>query len=433
MNAVVISVEALGKKYRIGTPSGTDRLSETLMNLGRAMMSAPGNWARRIKSRVAAGASPAGHAPKCGEFWALHDVSFEVKEGETVGIIGRNGAGKSTLLKVLSRITAPTTGRFGVRGRVASLLEVGTGFHGELTGRENIFLSGTVLGMSRGEILKRFDEIVAFAEVDQFLDTPVKRYSSGMLMRLGFAVTAHLQADILIVDEVLAVGDAAFQKKCLGKMDEVARGGRTILFVSHSMQAVRSLCTRGVLLNAGRVAHEGPIAAVLSAYTQQQAQTLSVDGVNLRNRLDRGRGNALFERVRVQDARGEARHEFDRGEAVRIECDICVHRDAPSLGFILLVLAGNGREQLAGIRKTVSRSPVAAGATYSLAVDVPNLSFRPGEYGLYLWLGDGEFGSPYDVIDENVSLPVLVVRPDDADPESAGAGYIPLAGAVTVR
>jgi hypothetical protein len=198
------------------------------------------------------------------------------------------------------------------------------------------------------------------------------------------------------------------------------------------MQAVRSLCARGILLNAGRVTHEGPIAAVLSAYNRQQAHALSVGGVNLRNRLDRCRGNALFEQIRVRDARGDARHEFDRGEAVRIECDVRVHRDAPSLAFAFLLVAGNGREPLAGIRKIVSRSPVAAGAKYSLAVDVPNLSFRPGEYGLYLWLGDDAFGSPYDVLDENVSLPVLVVRPDDADPESAGGGYVPLAGSVSV-
>src|SRR5207237_781164 len=186
--------------------------------------------------------------PMQESFWALRDVSFEVKQGEVVGIIGRNGAGKSTLLKILSRITEPTEGRVRIRGRVASLLEVGTGFHPELTGRENVFLNGAVLGMSREEIRKRFDEIVAFAEVEQFLDTPVKRYSSGMYVRLAFAVAAHLEPEILIVDEVLAVGDATFQKKCLGKMSEVSESGRTILFVSHNMPMVEFLCARIILL-----------------------------------------------------------------------------------------------------------------------------------------------------------------------------------------
>jgi len=270
MSDVAISVEGIGKKYRIGTPTGTDRLSETLVNLGRATVSAPGRWARRLRG----GAGPAATAGR-GEFWALKDVSFEVKRGEVVGVIGRNGAGKSTLLKVLSRITDPTTGRFGVRGRVGSLLEVGTGFHGELTGRENVFLSGSVLGMGRREIQKKFDEIVAFAEVDKFLDTPVKRYSSGMLMRLGFAVAAHLEPEILIVDEVLAVGDAAFQKKCLGKMQDAGRGGRTVLFVSHNMTAVHELCGRAVWLAAGRKEADGPARAVISHYVDAGGATAS--------------------------------------------------------------------------------------------------------------------------------------------------------------
>ncbi len=186
------------------------------------------------------------------DFWALRNVSFEVRRGEVVGIIGRNGAGKSTLLKILSRITDPTEGRVKLRGRVASLLEVGTGFHPELTGRENIYLNGAILGMSRAEIRAKFDEIVSFAEVEKFLDTPVKRYSSGMYVRLAFAVAAHLEPEILLVDEVLAVGDAAFQKKCLGKMEEVSRGGRTILFVSHQMAAVQNLCQSGILLKGWR-------------------------------------------------------------------------------------------------------------------------------------------------------------------------------------
>jgi lipopolysaccharide transport system ATP-binding protein len=200
--------------------------------------------------------------------WALKDLCFEVQPGELVGIIGRNGAGKSTLLKILSRITEPTVGRVELRGRVGSLLEVGTGFHPELTGRENIFLNGAILGMSRAEISRKFDEIVAFAEIDQFLDTPVKRYSSGMYVRLAFAVAAHLEPEVLVVDEVLAVGDAAFQKKCLGKMSGVARQGRTVLFVSHNMGAVSNLCERGILLEAGRIVFSGTARDTIQQYNQ---------------------------------------------------------------------------------------------------------------------------------------------------------------------
>jgi lipopolysaccharide transport system ATP-binding protein len=201
-----------------------------------------------------------------GEFWALKDVTFSVGTGEVIGIIGRNGAGKSTLLKILSQVTAPTAGEVRLRGRVASLLEVGTGFHPDLTGRENVFLNGAILGMTKAEINAKFDEIVAFSECEQFIDTPVKRYSSGMYVRLAFAVAAHLEPEILVVDEVLAVGDAQFQKKCLGKMGDVSRGGRTVLFVSHNMIAVQSLCHRAVLLRDGRLVQEGSAQSVVTSY-----------------------------------------------------------------------------------------------------------------------------------------------------------------------
>ncbi len=208
-------------------------------------------------------------------FWALKDVSFEVKEGEVLGIIGRNGAGKSTLLKMLSRITEPTRGRIELNGRVSALLEVGTGFHGELTGRENVYLNGTILGMKRAEIARKFDEIVAFAEVEQFIDTPVKHYSSGMYLRLAFAVAAHLEPEILIVDEVLAVGDASFQKKCLGKMSGVAKEGRTIFFVSHNMPAVTRLCERVICLNEGKLCADGPSYEVVKAYLSSEFSSMS--------------------------------------------------------------------------------------------------------------------------------------------------------------
>jgi lipopolysaccharide transport system ATP-binding protein len=270
MPAPVISVENLSKRYLVGHraertlddrhPNFRDMLERSLRNAVRK--AADIMHGRQIVQ---------GDAVE--EFWALRDVSFEVHEGEVLGIIGRNGAGKSTLLKILSRITEPSTGRITLRGRVASLLEVGTGFHPELSGRENVYLNGAILGMSRAEIRRKFDEIVAFADIEKFLDTPVKRYSSGMYVRLAFAVAAHLEPEILIVDEVLAVGDAEFQKKCLGKIDEVARGGRTVLFVSHNMQAVAALCQRAIILHRSAMTFDGPTDNAIGQYMTNQRRT----------------------------------------------------------------------------------------------------------------------------------------------------------------
>ena len=247
------------------------------------------------------------------EFWALKDVSFEVRQGDRIGIIGRNGAGKSTLLKILSRITEPSSGAVKIRGRVASLLEVGTGFHPELTGRENIFLNGAILGMSNAEIRRKFDEIVDFAEVEQFLDTPVKRYSSGMYVRLAFAVAAHMEPEILVVDEVLAVGDAAFQKKCLHKMKDVSGSGRTVLFVSHNMAAISQLCGKGILLDKGRIQSIGDVGAVVSDYMSNNAA--KSDSVDLRAHTQRsGTGEARLEWAKICDTSGSPRREFSMGE-----------------------------------------------------------------------------------------------------------------------
>jgi lipopolysaccharide transport system ATP-binding protein len=259
MGEPVIKIEGLSKRYWIGHQAvlGEDHVhSEGLRHVLERALRSP------AKLFSGKGQKPSG----VEEFWALKDVSFDIKQGDVVGIIGRNGAGKSTLLKILSRITEPTAGRIEIEGRIASLLEVGTGFHQELTGRENIFLNGAILGMSRVEIRRKFDEIVAFSEVEKFLDTPVKRYSSGMYVRLAFAVAAHLEPEILIVDEVLAVGDMAFQKKCLGKMQSVASSGRTIIFVSHNMGAVMGLCNRVVWLAGGRCHMVGPVREVADAY-----------------------------------------------------------------------------------------------------------------------------------------------------------------------
>ncbi|HEX4336088.1 MAG TPA: ABC transporter ATP-binding protein [Polyangiaceae bacterium] len=243
MSDTSIIVDTIGKRYRLGGAEANDSLRSRL-----------GQLVRRTKAKPD------------DSFWALDEISFSAKQGETIGIIGRNGAGKSTLLKVLSRITSPTRGRVEIHGRVGCLLEVGTGFHPELSGRDNVFLNGTILGMKRSEIRRHFDEIVAFAEVEKFIDTPVKHYSSGMYLRLAFAVAAHLQPEILIVDEVLAVGDARFQKKCLDKMEDVSRHGRTVLFVSHNMPSVTRLCPRTILLDKGRVLADGPSHDVVSAY-----------------------------------------------------------------------------------------------------------------------------------------------------------------------
>lgn len=271
MSDIAIKVENLGKSYLVGHNAAQ---SERYTALRDVIAHNAKNLARKTRDMLAG--RPIVQGDEVEEFLALKDVSFEIKQGDRVGIIGRNGAGKSTLLKILSRITEPTTGRIQINGRVASLLEVGTGFHPELTGRENIFLNGAILGMSRREIQRKFDEIVDFAEVEKFLDTPVKRYSSGMYVRLAFAVAAHLEPEILIVDEVLAVGDAQFQKKCLGKMDSVASQGRTVLFVSHNMAAIRALCSRSLLLQGGRLNQDGSTEAVSLSYIDTLRSSVSV-------------------------------------------------------------------------------------------------------------------------------------------------------------
>ena len=263
--STIIKIENLSKKYVIG-----HQRQERYSTLRDVMM----HKIRGIGERLRHPLSPNREKTDLEEFWALKDINLEIKQGDRVGIIGRNGAGKSTLLKILSRITEPTTGRIKIKGRVASLLEVGTGFHPELTGWENIFLNGAILGMSRVDIKKNFDEIVAFAEIEKFLDTPVKRYSSGMYVRLAFAVAAYLEPEILVVDEVLAVGDAQFQKKCLGKMEDVAQEGRTVLFVSHNMATITALCNKGILLENGEVSCKNSTEKVVSYYMQQRADLL---------------------------------------------------------------------------------------------------------------------------------------------------------------
>ena len=313
MSDIIIAVENLSKRYLVGHQSAQ---RERYTALRDVISREARNFARKTADFVRGRQIVQGDEVE--EFWALRDVSFEVKRGEVLGIVGRNGAGKSTLLKILSRITEPDCGRAILRGRVASLLEVGTGFHAELTGRENILLNGAILGMTRAEITRKFDEIVAFAEVERFLDTPVKRYSSGMYVRLAFAVAAHLEPEILVVDEVLAVGDAKFQKKCLGKMQDVAlKEGRTILFVSHNMAAIEKLCETGILLSHGRLLQCGPISDVVNHYLTDLHDMV---GLSLHNRRDRtGSGALRFNGVALRDGNGDAVTALTCGMAAAIE------------------------------------------------------------------------------------------------------------------
>jgi lipopolysaccharide transport system ATP-binding protein len=308
MGSTVIQVERLGKMYRLRESSqGYGTLRDTLA----ARMFSPHKWFSGVRP------SPRG-------FWALRDVSFEIQQGEVVGIIGRNGAGKSTLLKILSRIVEPTEGQARIRGRLGSLLEVGTGFHPELTGRENIFLNGAILGMKRADIRRKFDEIVAFAEVDRFLDTPVKHYSSGMFVRLAFSVAAHLEPDLLMVDEVLAVGDAQFQKKCLGKVDEISRHGRTVLFVSHDMLAIARLCKRVLYLDQGAVVMDGDSHSVTAAYLMS-----GKDGAATREWPDShapGGEVVRLRSVRVRDHHGRAAASFPISHPLSLEMEYDVLR-----------------------------------------------------------------------------------------------------------
>jgi lipopolysaccharide transport system ATP-binding protein len=344
---------------------------------------AAGPWRRlrHLSRRAAEGEAPA------STIWALRDVSFAVQPGEVVGVIGRNGAGKSTLLKVLSQITEPHSGRVELRGRVVSLLEVGTGFHHELTGRENIYLNGAILGMTRREIRRKFDDIVAFAEIDDFLDTPVKHYSSGMYVRLAFAVASHLEPEILVVDEVLAVGDQSFQKKCLGKMGEVSRSGRTVLFVSHSMAAILNLCEKVLVLDRGRLAFAGECAAGIEFYTSRSGGRGESD-VDLSRHANRRPGaRPIYRRIRLCNAAGATASEFGCGEPMTIELDVDPGGGPTNLHFAV------GFEDMFGSRlftvaTTLTDSVLPPGGRpRRLACRLDGLPLAPGRYALSLNAG----------------------------------------------
>jgi lipopolysaccharide transport system ATP-binding protein len=333
MSDVVIKAEGLGKKYLIGHQSERERYTALRDVLTRNVK---GLW---NKTRQVLSGQQLLAGDEIEEFWALRDIDFEIKRGDRVGIIGRNGAGKSTLLKVLSRITEPSTGRIEIKGRVASLLEVGTGFHPELTGRENIYLNGAILGMARAEIKKKFDEIVDFAGVDRFLDTPVKRYSSGMYVRLAFAVAAHLEPEILIVDEVLAVGDFEFQKKCLGKMEDVSKNeGRTVLFVSHNMGIVKALCTHGILLKNGKAIYEGSMGDTIKHYIANQTKS-DVKGLIIPAMRKYNTGEVFIRQVRLVKENGDQTEDLYYREGIRLIFDVEVVSQINNMLFDVKIIS----------------------------------------------------------------------------------------------
>jgi lipopolysaccharide transport system ATP-binding protein len=331
-------------------------------------------------------------------FWALRDLSLEIKKGEVVGVIGRNGAGKSTFLKVLSRITEPTSGRIDLYGRVGSLLEVGTGFHPELTGRENIYLNGQILGMRRKEIDRQFDAIVDFADVEQFLDTPVKRYSSGMYVRLAFAVAAHLSSEILIVDEVLAVGDAEFQKKCLGKMDDVARSGRTVLFVSHNTAAISGLCTKAIILKSGRLDFAGETASAIERY--MAGGTFGSDAEE--TALDQYRAPKaipIMTRVRLLGRTGGMRASFGAGEDITIEVSYAPNANVTLRRVMMGVIVNSAMGAPVGainMRMSGQTAAVEPDIPGTVVCTLPKPRLAPGRYTLDIYFGDGS--TDYDVV-----------------------------------
>jgi lipopolysaccharide transport system ATP-binding protein len=374
----VIVVERLSKLYELGT-IGTRTLQESLERHWYRLLGKEHLLQKVGAKRQMMQSDHPQAGPRPNTMWALKDVSFTVKQGEVLGIIGRNGAGKSTLLKILTRITEPTSGRAILHGRVASLLEVGTGFHPELTGRENIYLSGTTLGMKKAEIDGKFDEIVAFAGTEQFLDTPVKRYSSGMYVRLAFGVAAHLDPEILLVDEVLSVGDAEFQKKCLGKLGNVAKGGRTVLFVSHNMVAMQSLCQRALLIREGAIQQDAEASEVIGFYLKSVPELIRT--TPLRLRTDRsGDGRFRFLEAKLADTEGHETRAAKSGEDLTIALDF-VNSKPGARGVLRLAFENaNGQRLFMCLSRSSLREPLRLPANGRLLCRIPRLPLLPGSY-----------------------------------------------------
>jgi lipopolysaccharide transport system ATP-binding protein len=360
----VIRVENLGKKYIIGHQQQEryTALRDVIANRTKGLLSSFQNQKSQTRYFEE-------------DFWALKDVSFDIKQGDRVAIIGRNGAGKSTLLKILSRITEPTKGKIWINGRIASLLEVGTGFHPELTGRENIFLNGAILGMRKAEIQNKFDEIVAFAEVEKFLDTPVKKYSSGMYVRLAFAVAAHLETEILIVDEVLAVGDAAFQKKCLGKMEEVGKEGKTVLFVSHNIATVTTLCDRGIWLMKGQVHMDSGAELVTSKYLTYGTEN---SGEVIISNKETNHG-FYYQRVSLLNSEDKITSVFDVREPIKICLDYCANQSIKNVELSLRIYNASGIPLFTTHRSSSISLEVTEGK-HTSEIKIPPLFLAPGSY-----------------------------------------------------
>jgi lipopolysaccharide transport system ATP-binding protein len=396
MSEIVIDAHGLCKQYAIGA---LHKRNDTLRDQIVDTMWAP---FRRVQSLL----KPDRRSESKSEdsIWALDDVSFQVREGDVVGVIGRNGAGKSTLLKILSRITEPTTGYADIRGRIASLLEVGTGFHAELTGRENVFLNGAILGMRRDEIIRKFDEIVAFAEIEKFLDTPVKRYSTGMYMRLGFAVAASLDPEILIVDEVLAVGDAAFQKKCLGKMAGVAKEGRTVIFVSHNMAAIQSLCNRCLYIEAGRLRVAGSLQDGIGMYHRSMGE--EVQG----NRKDSGEVT-----ISGLTVNGPLSTSVDASKPMRFEFELSSRVSFSGFRMFLIIENPHGTTVMHSVINERKHREIDGEGVYHVSVDVPTLWLTPGMYSATVKLICNGVGLKGRYLSDKL----LIMVQSDYDPDAA--------------
>lgn len=419
MSETVIRIENLSKKYII------DHQAEGYQTLRDRLGEGAKSWLKKISSSK-------GEIPhKSEEFWALKNISLTIKQGDRVGIIGRNGAGKSTLLKLLSRITEPTSGRIGIKGRVASLLEVGTGFHPELTGRENIYLNGAILGMSKEEIKKKFDEIVAFAEVEKFLDTPVKRYSSGMYVRLAFAVAAHLEPEILIVDEVLAVGDVQFQKKCLGKMQDVSQGqGRTVLFVSHNMDAIQRLCSQCILLDRGELVAQGDTASCVAKYLSNNFyQASPQDWIDLSQLRRMGTGEARFVAASyssLNEAVG-----FQPYSEGTLEFLLAIESDSDkSIGSLAVTIYNQSGTKLVNADSASVGKAIALKQGRNLVkLKIAQLHLNPDIYVVGFWLAyltSNEINEALDYIESAFEIEVVTLTK-----EKVGVQLTPDDGAVT--
>lgn len=395
----IIKIENLSKKYIIGhdkAASGMYKYSSLRDSLAHT--------ARGIARRLRHPLSPNTETTDIEEFWALKDINLEIERGDKVGIIGRNGAGKSTLLKILSRITEPTSGKITLNGRVASLLEVGTGFHPELSGRENIYLNGAVLGMTRKEIKKKFDEIVDFSGVEKFLDTPVKRYSSGMYVRLAFAVAAHLDPEILLIDEVLAVGDAEFQKKCLGKMDEVSKQGRTILFVSHNMGAIGSLCEKTVLLENGSVNMFEKTNTVIASYLNPQKEKTPQKAI-LDNMRVKGTRDVFLKNCLITDKNNIEKTSFLINENIKITFEIESNFKG-NVGFWLIIRDLNNNPILCSHQKDIQKQSISQGS-YKVEYLTNGLSLLPGEYKIASGVLDYDYTTFFEWVEDCQFFEVL--------------------------